>query len=203
MCYLLPGRQRSREQVIRPQSSAQMNNLRKTAVPVYVIAAFLILSTALDLLQAAWPPQVGWVNWRVLVVGALARMLAVPLLGLVLAFGAALMLEQARALRFLAGLNAVLAGLLLVGLVFYALDVFQLRAQVIDQNRSMYDVGIVVSFAKYGLGFVALLALAWAERKAATVLRAATAAPEPEAMLVRRRAESAGAPDDERGPPAQ
>lgn len=138
-----------------------MHPHHRFAVAAYVVAAVLIVSTMLDVLQAAWPFQLGLVNWRVLVIGAAARILSAPIIGLILAFGAAVVLEQPRVLRSLAVLNLAMAVVIPVGLVFYALDVLQLRAQVMDANRSQYDVGIFVSFSRYGLGFLALLAMAW------------------------------------------
>jgi len=148
-----------------------MTPLRRFAVAAYVVAAVLVLFTALDMLQAAWPLDVGLVNWRVLVIGALARILAMPLLGLVLAYGAALILEQPRVLRTLAIVNVAMAAIIPVGLVFYALDVLQLRDQVVAGDRSRYDMGIFVSFSRYGLGFLALLGMAWGEWGAARAMR--------------------------------
>lgn len=155
-----------------------MTQLRRLAVPAYVLAAALVLSACLDLVQAAGPPEIGQITWRVLVFGLWARMLVPPLLALLLVFAAALLLEQPRVLKALSALNALLALILVVGLIFYGLDVLQLRGQLGEDALGVYDTGIFVSFAKYGLGFVMLVWLAIAEWQAAGAFQRGDAAAE-------------------------
>ncbi len=106
-----------------------MNQLRRVAAAAYLLAALLIVFTSMDLVQSVWPIRAGDVQWRVLSVGLLSRMLITPLLGLVVAYFAALLMEHRRVLRTLAVLEALLAVLLVVGIGFYALDALELRAR--------------------------------------------------------------------------
>jgi hypothetical protein len=147
-----------------------MNQLRRVAAAAYLLAAILILFTVMDLVQSVWPIRVGDVQWRVLSVGLLSRMLITPLLGLVIAYAAALLLEHRRVLRTLAVLEALLALILVVGMGFYALDALELRARITEGNRN-YDLGIAFSFVKYALGFAALAVLTVSQWRTASGMR--------------------------------
>ncbi len=87
-------------------------------------------------------------------------MLVTPLLGLLLACGVALALEQMRVLRALAVFNAVVAVMLLVVITLFMLDAVQLRAQAAVAARDGLDAASVIALTKYGLAFIVEAALA-------------------------------------------
>lgn len=146
-----------------------MTSLRRLAFPALILSAVLILFPLLELAQAIWPLRPGEMPWRVLSVGLFSRMLVTPLLGLAFAYGAALLLERRGLLRALSVFTGLLAVLLLLGLAFYALDVLELRAQISDTSAD-YDLGILLSFVKYGVSLLFLLTLARSTWRAATAV---------------------------------
>lgn len=147
-----------------------MNHLRRVAAPAYFLALILVLSTGLDLVQSIWPLRIGDVQWRVLSIGLMSRMLIPPLLGLVLAYVAALLAEHRGVLRTLAVVDGLLALGLLAGLGFYALDALELRARLAQGNQN-YDLGISFSFVKYLLGFALLVWLTIGQWRSASGMR--------------------------------
>jgi hypothetical protein len=140
-----------------------MTHLRRIALPAYIVSAMLILYPLMDLMQNVWPPRLGEAAWRVLVAGLLSRMMLTPALGLLFAYVTALLLEQPRVLRVQAVVNAFLAFAVLVGVGFFFLDALQTRTQVAPETKTNFTVGLAISFAKYGIGWIFLVALAFSE----------------------------------------
>lgn len=140
-----------------------MNHLRRVAVPAYFVAAIIIVFTALDLVEGILPVHPSDARWRVLSIALLSRRLLLPLVGLVLAYGSALLLGQARTLRALAALDAVVALVLAIGVAFYMLDSVTVRARLDDAGR----LGVLISLAKFGFGFAMLALLAFSQWRAA------------------------------------
>ncbi len=134
------------------------------------MVAILIVFPALDLVQGVWPVRVGDVSWRVASVGLFSRAMLTPILGLVLAYAAALLLEHRRFVRTMAVLNGLFTVTLLAVLGFYALDALELRARLAAENRN-YDIGIAFSFVKYAFALVVLLVLTVSEWRTAGTMR--------------------------------
>lgn len=137
-----------------------MQSIRRIAVPAYLIAALLILFPLLDTALSVLPPRLGEVSWRFGAAGLFSRALMTPLLGFLLAYAVALLLEQRRVLRAFSVLNAVLAVVLLGATTLFILDAVQMRAQVNPQAKTAFDVATLVALAKYGLGMVVTVAFA-------------------------------------------
>jgi len=148
-----------------------MSPLRQMAGSAYLVAAILILFPAVELVQDAWPVRLDEVVWRVTAVGALSRMILTPLLGLLLAFALALFLEQWRVVRTLAWVNVVLVVMLAGGLVIYGLDAARVRGDLARAAQHAYDLGIVISFAKYTLGGLVLAALLYSQARVLRTVR--------------------------------
>jgi hypothetical protein len=180
-----------------------MNHLRRVVAPAYLLAAILIVFTVLDLTQSVWPVRIGDVQWRVLSIGLLSRLLIPPLLALVVAYAAALVGEHKGTLRALAVLDGVLAVVLLVGLAFYSLDALELRARLTQANQN-YDIGIALSFVKYLLSFLILAWLTVSQWRAGSAMRRGgrRGAPEPGANVVFSRVEKDKAPGAQKAAPA-
>ena len=95
--------------------------------------------------------------------------MATPMLALLIACGAALILEQPRVLRTLATITAGFGVLMMVGLMVYVLDALQVRTQITAQARATFQLGFLLSLLKFGVG------LAFVESFAVVAWRAATA----------------------------
>lgn len=181
-----------------------MRHLQRLATLSYAVAGILILFPALDLIQAMWPVQLGELNWRVAAAGLLSRLLVTPLLALVLAYGTALLLKQRRTLRALAVLNVVLVSVLVVGLGSFALDAVQLRGEVRSDAQTTYDLGIAISFAKYGIALIMLILLTIGEwRSSRTLAVGGGDASQGSVLLYPEAARSAETPDVEASEPSE
>jgi hypothetical protein len=158
-----------------------MNRMNALAVPVYLVAAILILFPLMDTLLSVWPLQVGEVAWRFGAVGLFSRAMMTPLLGLLMAFTVAMLLEQRTMVRVLAVAGGLSALIIAGTSVFFLLDAVQMRAQVNPQAKTAFDVASVVALAKYGITISILVVFAivgWKQsrgsRKAASSRKAAT-----------------------------
>jgi hypothetical protein len=147
-----------------------MKNFYRVAGPTYLFAFIAVLVPVLDWILGAWPMQFGEVAWRFSAVSLLSRATMFPLLGLLLAFGAALLLEHRRVLRVLSVLNGLLAFVLVVGVILFILDTLQVRVQVAADARTRFYMGSLMALAKFGFAFLLLLALSVNHWKAASVL---------------------------------
>jgi hypothetical protein len=143
-----------------------MHHLRRFGVPVLVVALILIVFPMLDFVQAVWPVQVGDIKWRVLSMGSLAQLMGLPILGLLMAYGGAVLLEQPKLLRTLAIVNGVMFTFLALGVLFYVVDALQMRAQARDATVKDYDLGIVTSLVRFAIALVFLAVVAVMERRA-------------------------------------
>ncbi len=179
-----------------------MNHLRRVAPAAYLLAAILIVFTAMDLLQTILPIRVQDVQWRVVSIGLLSRIMVTPVLGLVVVYAVALLAEHRRVLRTMAVLDGVLALIVAVGLAFYALDALELRARLTQGSRN-YDLEISFSFAKYILGLVVLVALTIGPWRAATSIGRGSRrqGSEPASPVVFGRGKKGGVPRN--GPPRE
>ena len=149
-----------------PKSTTDI--LKSFAWPTYFVAALLIATPAVDYLTNVWPVRVSDVGWRYGSVGLLAGFLLTPLFGVLFALGAAIVLEHRLVLRVFSILNVVIAVFLILLIVFFALDVVQVRATIPDdataEARSMFLIGAVKSALKYltlafGLGWLGIVGL--------------------------------------------
>ncbi|MGD2069217.1 MAG: hypothetical protein PVI57_11135 [Gemmatimonadota bacterium] len=175
-----------------------MRQLERLGLPAWCLALILVLFPVLDLAQGFWPFQPGEVAWRFGAASLLSRAVVTPLIGLTLAYAAAVLLDQSRVLKVLAVLNGVLAVVLLGGVAVYVLDAIQMRARVAPDALRQFDVGSGVVLVKFGLGFVVLLVLLVSEWRTASGLarRRRASRAETSAVLVqpaRRRSSASGA----------
>jgi hypothetical protein len=133
-----------------------MNRAHYIAAPAYFVASLLILFPLLDTVLSIWPLQMGEVSWRFGAVGLFSRAVMTPLLGLLLAFAVAVLLEHrlmTRAIAVVGGLTALaIAGVS----ILFVLDALQMRAQVRPEAKTAFDVASAVALGKYGLGFLLL-----------------------------------------------
>ena len=134
------------------------DNLKFLAWPTYFVALLLIATPALDYVTNVWPLRPGDPMWRYGSAGVLSGFLLTPLLGIVFALCAAAVLEQRRVLRVFSFLNVLLAPLLVVVTLLFALDVLQVRGAVPEESRPVFDTGATKAAVKY---LTMAVALAW------------------------------------------
>ena len=147
-----------------------MKELHRLGLPAYLLAAILILFPVLDVLTSVWPFQPGSVTWRFSTVGLLIRVAVTPLLGLVAAYAAALLLGHARVLRVLSAISGVSLLVLLVVLGVFVMDGMQMRSMVSDEAVSRFRSGAVAALGKAGLGLLFLVLLAMSQWRAGGAL---------------------------------
>lgn len=137
---------------------------------VYFFMFILVFWPVADLVTNTWPTQLGNVQWRYGFMGLLSGFLHTPILGLMIAMITALSLGHRRVLRSLSGV--CLAGAVLLGLVvlFFALDVVQVRAMRPAGQLSSFTAGALIAELKHVTAFVALSLLGFGGWKTAGAL---------------------------------
>lgn len=138
--------------------------------PIYLIAALLVLTPVMDFATSVLPLRVDNIEWRFATVGLLSGFLLTPLLGLAIAYAVASWADHAAVLRILGILSLVVTGLFVVLLVFFGLDIVQLRSAVQDQARPQFQAAAAKAVVKHvcfiialgWLGFRGLRAARWA-----------------------------------------
>lgn len=145
---------------------------RLLAVPAYAVAFLLAFFPLLDTALSVFPPNLGEVAWRFGAAGLFSRALMTPLLGLLLAFAVALLLEHRKVLRGLSILSGLTSAVLLGTIVLFLLDALQMRSQVQPHAKVAFDIASAVALGKYGLGILVLGAFAASGWKASARVHA-------------------------------
>lgn len=139
-------------------SSRSSDVLEPLLAPLYFIAMLLIATPAMDFATSVLPLRVASIEWRFATVGLLSGFLLTPLLGVVIAISLAAYAEHLRFLRVLSIANGVVALLLVVLMVFFALDIVQLRSVVQAQAKEAFQGAALKAVIKY---LACILAMAW------------------------------------------
>ena len=155
------------EPLIPPDRSTTMPRNKHLSVPAYLVAALLILIPLLDTALSVFPPRMSDVSWRFGATGLFSRALMTPLLGLLIAFAVALLVDQRRVLRVIAVVSGISAAMLVGTVILFTLDALQMRSQVRIEAKSAFDVASAVALAKYGLCILVLAAFTVAGWKSA------------------------------------
>ena len=140
---------------------------RRVAPPALFLALLLVLLPATDFVSNVWPLQPGDFRWRFGMVGLLSGFLLTPLLGMLVAAAAAMLLQHAGLLRVTAVLCGAGAAVLVLLVGVFALDVIQLRPEVTPTALAGFDFANLRAIAKHLLAAGALVWLALACRQAA------------------------------------
>jgi len=131
------------------------------AGPFYAVALMLVGIPLLDFAQTLSGFHPGNIQWRFATVGLLSGALLTPLLGVVIATVVAAICEHRVLQRILAIANLIAAGLLLVVLCGFILDVLQLRTVVPEQARAEFQAASIKAMIKHlsGVAVFAYLGL--------------------------------------------
>ena len=130
--------------------------LKSLAWPTYFVAFLLVATPALDFLANVWPIRLGEVQWRYGSLALFTGFMLTPLFGVMFALGAATVLGHRTVIRVLSFINLIVAPLIFVLIVFFALDVFQIRGTVPEEGRSVFDTGSAKAAVKYAALAIAL-----------------------------------------------
>jgi hypothetical protein len=126
---------------------------------VYFFTFVLVFWPVADLVTSTWPVQLDSLQWRYGFMGLLAGFLHTPILGVTLAMALAYALRHGTVMRILAALELVCAAGLALVLVFFALDVVQLRSTVPADRLPSFQVGALIAELKHFTSFIALVLL--------------------------------------------
>lgn len=132
--------------------------LHALAWPTYAVALFLIAMPLMDFVANVWPPAPGLATWRYASAGILSGFLMTPMVGVVMAFAAASVLDQRRSLKVFGILAAVVAVILIAAALLFVLDVLQVRATLEEEERTRILIGGAMALVKY---LVAAGCLVW------------------------------------------
>lgn len=170
--------------------------MRRIALPAYLVAVLVFLFPLVDTSMSVWPPQPGEVAWRFGAAGFFSRALITPILGVLIAFAVALLLEHRRVLRAIALASAVVA-VMLVGVIgMFMLDALEMRSKVVEGRMFAFDVASAVALMKYGAAVLVALVFAVVGWKASKRV-VAPSAKRTRAALVTTHAVPPTAPTDE------
>ncbi len=133
-----------------------MREYRSLAWPFYLMGLVIILVPAVEYVLTVSPLSPRIVSWRYGAVGLLSRSIMTPMLGLVVIFGTAVLLEHRWIQRGVMVLGFVGGAVLLLTVAVFALDLLQLRQQVRADAKTAYDATSTVAFIKL-LGVTAVL----------------------------------------------
>jgi len=139
---------------------ALMQNLRRIAVPAYLVAVLLVLFPVTDSALSVFPADPGQVSWRFGAVGLFSRALMTPLLGMLLLYAVAIISEHRRVLRSLAVVNALVTAVFAVIVPLFILDAIQLRSAVPAAAKVSFDVATSVALGKIVIAAVIATAFA-------------------------------------------
>ena len=136
-----------------------MNRHPHLAWPTYQVAFVLVTIPVVESVLSILPLKLGDMQWRFGSTGLFSRALLTPLLGILLAFAVASLLEHRAVLRALAILSALTGILLSAVLLLFLLDALQMRASVNPRLRTVFDLTTVLAAVKYLAATTALCTL--------------------------------------------
>jgi hypothetical protein len=169
-----------------------MRSTRYLSRPSYFIGGLLIVLPTIDFVLSVSPMRLRTTSWRFGAEGILPRALLTPVLGLLMWFVTAWLLEQRVMLRIVAAISSLAAAVLTLIAISFALDSVQMKAQVAPAAATAFMFTVAITVVKDALFVLAGLILAHSSWKCARQSGArdqdASAA-----MLIREPARRAGA----------
>ncbi len=138
--------------------------------PAYAVATFLIAVPVATVITSAWPLQFGDFRWRFQTEQLLSTVAVAMMIGFTLAPIVALGLRRRLTLRVLAGLDVVVAVILLGAATDVMLNGLQLRQQIAINALEGFEFAVVREFAVFVIGALLLFWLAWRSLGAARQL---------------------------------
>lgn len=121
------------------------HSTRRLIPLLYLAGGLLLADQAADLIgtMLAQPVMPGSPEWRFGAAGLLVTRASVVLVGDVLLFTAAVLMEHRRVVRLLGVIHLLLAALLLASLIVFVLDAVQVRRLVREGGQGAFDLAAV------------------------------------------------------------
>jgi hypothetical protein len=135
-----------------------MKEYRNLAWPFYLTGLVIIVVPAVEFVLTVSPLSPSILSWRYGAVGLLSRSIMTPMVGVVVIFGTAVLLEHTWVQRGVMVLGFVGCAVLLLAIAMFALDLLQFRNQVRAEARTAYNAASAVALMKLLAGTVVLLA---------------------------------------------
>ncbi|MEP7384203.1 MAG: hypothetical protein ABI910_21180 [Gemmatimonadota bacterium] len=129
--------------------------------PLYFLAFLLVATPVMDFATSIIPTRPSDIEWRFASVGLLSGFLLTPLLGIALAMGVARFAGHLRVQRVMALLTLTAAGLFVALLLFFLLDIFQLRSAVQAEAAEAFSSAATKAVIKHASFVVALGVMGW------------------------------------------
>ncbi|MCC6774573.1 MAG: hypothetical protein IT360_25580 [Gemmatimonadaceae bacterium] len=129
--------------------------------PLYFVAFLLVATPVMDFVTSIIPLRVGDIEWRFASVGLLSGFLLTPLLGIALSIGVAHVAMHRRFQRVMAVLNLAISAVFVALLLFFLLDIFQLRSAVEPEAAEAFASAASKAVIKHASFIVALGMLGW------------------------------------------
>ena len=142
-----------------PVSSSE--NADALIAPAYLVAFLLVATPAMDFVTSIVPMRLGDIEWRFASVGLLSGFLLTPLLGIMAAMWVAAIAGHGTLQRAIAIANMVVGGLFALLLVFFLLDVLQLRGVVQPEAKSAFESAASKAVVKHATFVFTMLYLGW------------------------------------------
>jgi chromate transport protein ChrA len=142
-------------------SSRQLQGPEALVAPLYLVAILLVATPIMDFATSIIPLRPSDIEWRFASVGLLSGFLLTPLLGIALAMGVAQLAEHQRFQRVLAIVNLVATVLFAALLLFFLLDIFQLKSAVQPEAADAFGSAATKAVIKHCSFIVALGVLGW------------------------------------------
>mgnify|MGYP001593243968 CR=1 FL=1 len=141
--------------------------LRRYTLVSYLVALMFIVLSVLDAATNAWPWFFSSEQWRFGSTGIVSGYLVSVIFGLLLMSAVAVGRKQ-RGMLYVVSVTATLLTLFLLALIIsYALDTFQVRNVVREDQLEMFKIGAAKTAFKIGLSLAVTMVLAFASYQAA------------------------------------
>lgn len=125
----------------------------------YLLSAALVVIPIIDAMLPLLPMRLGEARWRWGVVGQLSNVLLVPMLGLLLVIALAALSDGRRVKRVVGTICGILALILAVMSVSFALDFFKVRTLVPPNMQHSMTVASSTALIKNIMGVITLALL--------------------------------------------
>ncbi len=129
--------------------------------PLYLLAVLLVATPAMDFVTSIVPLRFADIEWRFASVGLLSGFLLTPLLGIGLAMGVAAYASHQRFQRVLGIVNLLIAALFVALLLFFLLDIFQLRNVVQAEAKGAFESAASKAVVKHITFVIAMAFMGW------------------------------------------
>lgn len=133
---------------------------RHVAVSAYAIAGLLIFIPMVDTLVAVLPPMPLEVSWRYRAENHVSSALLRPMMGILLAYTVAVVLQHRRVIKAISLASAGLAACFALGIPLFLIDALDMRAGLRPEAQAVFEVSMLVALLKFVLTTLVLVTFA-------------------------------------------